>query len=262
MHVPLRAIWCRATLIVTLAMLAMPGTARAQSDQSQSIAPPTSDPGTRPRQSAPPRPSAGRVLPAPAPSGRRSSRPAPPPADAMAVPGRPGWFVDTTNGCWIWNATLQSAVTVSWSGICPGGPASGYGTIEWRWEVNGQPRAERFIGPLQEGRMNGRGIYTAHNGNEYDGEWRENVRNGRGRLSLPNGDSYNGEWRDDRQAGNGFYGFAGGSHYEGEWRDGRPDGNGRYYDTETGSFHGTWRGGCFREGSRLAAIGRPLDECR
>jgi hypothetical protein len=64
-------------------------------------------------------------------------RPAPPPAESRAEPGRPGWKVDARNGCWVWNADPQPGETVTWSGRCPRGPAQGQGRGEWRWTEGG-----------------------------------------------------------------------------------------------------------------------------
>lgn len=167
-------------------------------------------------------------------------RPAPPAPESVAQPGRPGWTVDSRNGCWVWNPNPQPSETVTWSGACPRGPAEGQGAGEWRYTENGQPRVARFSGPRREGRMEGRGTYTDANGNRYEGEWRDGRRHGRGTQTWPNG-----------------------SRYEGEWRDDRPDGYGEGYNAaQRAWFRGTWVGGCHRGADgRRAAVVRPLSEC-
>ena len=52
---------------------------------------------------------AGAASAQPAPPERDHPRPAPPTAEAIAEPGRPGWTVDASNGCWVWNPNPQQA---------------------------------------------------------------------------------------------------------------------------------------------------------
>jgi hypothetical protein len=134
------------------------------------------------------------------------TRPAPPPADQFAVPGRPGWSVDARSGCWVWNASPTAGATVAWSGLCRSdGPATGRGVLEWRWEDKGERKVSWYEGEYRDGRAHWRGVYT-----------------------YANGDRYDGEFRDSRASGRGVYTFAGGNRYDGEWRDGKKNGRGVY----------------------------------
>jgi hypothetical protein len=72
----------------------------------------------------------------------------------------------------------------------------------------------------------------------YEGGLRAGKKNGAGTLVWANGNRYAGSWRDERAHGSGTYTAASGAYYEGTWDD-----------------------GCFRDGSRRAAVGRPLSEC-
>jgi hypothetical protein len=185
-----------------------------------------------------------------------------PPKIEVAAPGQPGWIVDPTNGCWIWTVNPQPGLTVSWSGACVRGPASGLGTAEWRWQENDQPQVERYVGTFQDGREDGSGVYTWASGDIYDGEWKAGRKHGRGNQIWVNGERYVGEWQNDRQYGRGTYFWKNGSTYEGEWANDRPHGFGEGYDPATGWWRGTWRDGCLSRGDDLVwAIGKSPSGC-
>ena len=44
----------------------------------------------------------------------------------------------------------------------------------------------------------GRGTYTAQNGEKYNGEWQNDQRHGKGKFSTPSGLLYEGEWQEDK----------------------------------------------------------------
>lgn len=216
-----------------------------------------------------------------APTGRR---PAAPSSASLAAPGRPGWVVDAVSGCWLRQHRFQPGMEVRWSGRCPGGPASGEGTAVWRWPGPEGERVSRYNGSLREGRMEGLGVLTEASGDRYEGEWRDGMRHGRGafisasggryeggfRFGLwhgrgiaewANGDRYEGEWRDGRSHGQGTQQWRSGNQYSGEWRDNLPHGEGEYVHVAHPPARGMWQAGCFREGTRLVAVGRPANEC-
>ncbi|WPB84941.1 MORN repeat-containing protein [Sediminicoccus rosea] len=195
--------------------------------------------------------------PAPEPA---HPRPAPPAADVIAEVGRPGWTVDERNGCWVWNPNPQQQEIVIWTGPCEGGPAQGEGMLEWRYVEGGEPRGERYVGSLARGKMHGIGTFLDSNGIVYQGEWQEGREQGRG-LRVWATARYEGEWREGRRHGRGIMVWINGNLYRGEFRDDRPEGLGEYFSVEGGWFRGAWLAGCFREGDRQAAIGRPLEEC-
>lgn len=93
------------------------------------------------------------------------------PAAAQDQPSPPGWITATNQPCKIWNPAPQPGESVTWSGPCKEGFASGKG--ELRWTENGKPDAE------------------------FDGEYANGKRNGVGVLTLPDGTRTAGEWSDD-----------------------------------------------------------------
>jgi hypothetical protein len=87
-------------------------------------------------------------------------------------PAPPGWITATNQPCKIWNPEPQTNESVTWSGQCVDGLASGRGIL--RWTENGMPDIE------------------------FDGEYANGKRNGPGALITPDGQRTVGEWRDDQ----------------------------------------------------------------
>lgn len=194
------------------------------------------------------------------PAAPTHPRPAPPPADAIAEPGKPGWTADARNGCWAWNPNPQPSEIVIWTGPCEEGPAQGEGLLEWQYAEAGQPRGERYVGSMARGRMHGIGTYLDSRGEVYQGEWQEGREHGRGLRVWATG-RYEGEWRAGQRHGRGVIFWISGNIFGGEFREDRPEGLGEYYSVEAGWFRGPWTAGCFRDGDRRAAIGRAIEEC-
>jgi hypothetical protein len=196
----------------------------------------------------------------PDPASPPAARPAPPPAESIAEVGKPGWTVDERNGCWVWNPNPQIEEIVIWNGPCEGGPAQGDGLLEWRFTEAGEPRGERYVGSMARGRMHGVGTFLDAQGTVYQGEWQEGRENGLGLRVWVIG-RYEGQWREGKRHGRGIMFWINGNLYRGEFREDLPEGLGEYFSVEGGWFRGTWLAGCFREGERQAAIGRPLEDC-
>ncbi len=137
--------------------------------------------------------------------------------------GPPGWIAAQGSGCRVWNLCPQRDESVTWSGACPTGFASGRGVTQWF--RSGQPGA-RFEGTLRDGKRQGRGVYIFFNGNRYEGEFVDDKRQGRGVFTWTNGSRYDGEWRNGERHGRGVFTEADGSRYDGEWRDGVRQGRG------------------------------------
>ena len=208
-------------------------------------------------------------------------RPAAPPSDTLAAPGRAGWSIEARTGCWVWNPDGAMGTKVAWSGGCgPDGRASGQGIAEWRsgalvarnegeyrnGKLNGRGtwtglRGERYEGEYRDGKGHGQGIAVSPDGNRYEGQWGDGRPNGRGIETLRNGDRYDGEWRNGRKDGRGVLTTRNGDRYDGEWRDGLANGFGELW-MDGRRFAGTWKDGCFRDGQgNRFAVGRPLSGC-
>ena len=83
-------------------------------------------------------------------------------------PPAPDWITATNQPCKIWNPEPQPNESVTWSGDCKDGYASGEGTL--RWTENGKPDAE-FTGRYANGKRNGHGVIVTPDGKRAEGEW-------------------------------------------------------------------------------------------
>jgi hypothetical protein len=80
----------------------------------------------------------------------------------------PGWITATNKPCKIWNPEPQPNESVTWSGDCKDGLASGKGVL--RWTENGKPD-EEFDGEYANGKRNGFGVMISPDGQRTPGEW-------------------------------------------------------------------------------------------
>lgn len=64
--------------------------------------------------------------------------------------------IENHPGCYVWNPFPQTEETVTWSGGCSGGWASGTGELVWRYiEHNGEPATSSGTGELGDGKPHG-----------------------------------------------------------------------------------------------------------
>lgn len=87
-----------------------------------------------------------------------------------------------------------------------------------------------YLGEIQNGKANGRGVAVWKNGGTYQGEWKDNLREGRGAYTWYDGEKYIGEYAEDLRQGQGTYITKNGEKYEGGWRDDKREGEGKLYD--------------------------------
>jgi hypothetical protein len=83
-------------------------------------------------------------------------------------PTPPGWITATNQPCKIWDPEPQPNESVTWSGLCKDGLASGKGIL--RWTEDGKPDAE-FDGEYTNGKRNGFGVMITPDGQRIEGEW-------------------------------------------------------------------------------------------
>ena len=161
-------------------------------------------------------------------------------ADAQQQkPLEPDWITDK-NGCRVWNGNPQPNETITWSGACLNGVASGLGVLQSY--LNGKPR-DRYEGELRDGRNNGHGVYVWANGDRYDGEWKDGQSYGHGVFVAANGNRYEGESRDGHMNGHGVYVWANGDRYDGEFKDNLRNGHGVYLAANGDRYDVEWKDG-------------------
>ena len=146
--------------------------------------------------------------------GGRESTGAPP-----LEPLGPNWIVAENQPCQIHNASPTPGETITWSGPCVNGKASGEGRKVWR----GSHGESVYEGGMRDGRNHGHGTYTWASGDRYEGGWRNGQFHGHGTYTGASGLRYEGEWSNGKPHGYGIATFPNGPPYEGEWSDGCPN---------------------------------------
>lgn len=201
---------------------------------------------------------------------------------SAAAGGR--WARSVDSGCLVWDALPQPEETISWSGACVDGKATGPGTEVSRYRVDAIPKEERYTGEMLAGRLHGRGTLVYDNGDRYEGEFVRSRRVGRGVYTHANGDRYEGEFKDDRRTGRGAFTyhqggryegdfvnglfdgvgsftFPDGARYDGHFKRGMANGAGRLTDRAGDVLSGNWVNGCLRRGDRVGAVGTTREKC-
>jgi len=146
-------------------------------------------------------------------------------ATVVASPALPqskgGWVADPKNGCKVWSSNPLLNESISWSGDCRDGLATGRGVLQW---LQAEKPLSRCDCEMADGKLTGRTVVHYTNGNRYEGEFRDNRYDGHGTVQYANG-----------------------MRYEGEFHDGLPNGHGTF--TGNGlTFAGNWTKGCFSQG--------------
>jgi hypothetical protein len=195
-----------------------------------------------------------------------------------------GWRPTVNKDCRVWDAMPQPDETVTWSGACLDGKASGRGSEVFRFREHGVSKEERYDGEMRGGMLHGRGTLAYDNGDRFDGSFVAGERVGRGTYAHANGDRYDGDFTDDQPTGRGTFTYHNGGRYEGDFVDGKFEGHGTFtfadggryegqfsrgmpngygtYQASTGDVvTGNWLNGCFRQGDRVAAVGTTKEKC-
>lgn len=155
----------------------------------------------------------------------------------------PRWATDPRAICKLFDPDPLPKETVTWSGGCKSGYATGFGVANWyddgkfveREKGNFQrgvlahgigsvdfANGDKYSGEFQDGEMDGRGTYLFANGDKYVGDFKANKRSGQALMTFANGDSYVGSFRDDKMNGLGTYTYANGTKLIARFRDGVP----------------------------------------
>ena len=157
--------------------------------------------------------------------------------EAALEPFGPDWIIAENQPCQLWDASgVSGDETVTWSGGCIDGKASGQGHAVWR-TPGGVHVSE---GGYLNGRQNGFGTYIWPDGDRYEGEWRDGKRHGYGTYIKADGARYEGEWRDGKTHGHGTFTWTDGGRYEGEWRDGKRHGYGTHIQADGARYEGQY----------------------
>lgn len=209
----------------------------------------------------------------------------------IASPGRPGWSVDTTSGCRVWNPVPNENERVRWLGSCVDGLISGQGTLTWTWQggsevikavySQGRRAAQGYVesttiengdttsykGFIVEGKKEGKGIQRYKSGAIYDGNWKAGMFSGTGTMTWPSKASYEGGWLDGKREGFGVYTYPDRkSRYQGNWSNNLPVGSGTVTYDNGNQVVGYARQGCVWSnqggtGDLLVFFGKTENQC-
>ena len=83
-------------------------------------------------------------------------------------PATPDWITTTNQPCKVWNPEPQPNESVTWSGPCKDGLASGHGLLSWT--ENGKPDLV-YEGDYANGKRNGHGVMITPDGKRFEGDW-------------------------------------------------------------------------------------------
>ena len=131
------------------------------------------------------------------------------------------WTADNKTNCKVWNNDPQPNESVSWSGECVNGYASGSGILIWYKEGK---ETDRYEGQMNNGKRTGKGAYTWADGGKYVGDFVNDNSHGKGTRTWARGDRYEGDFVNDKRTGKGIYICRSGQRYTGDFQEGNPVG--------------------------------------
>lgn len=137
------------------------------------------------------------------------------------------WTADPTTGCTAWNPNPQPGETITWSGACVDGKASGEGTLAY--VQNGAAVQTINCSSFVEGKCSsGRQKITMADGTTNEGEVSNGSWQGKLVVVRPNGDRYEWQFVDGKRDKKGVYASADGHRYEGDFDGIKRSGKGVY----------------------------------
>ena len=151
-------------------------------------------------------------------------------------------------GCQVWNPGPQEEETVTWSGGCVGGRASGPGQLTWSYKRDGQSKTSTSEGLLIDGRQHGHWVIPYAEGGVGEGTYIDGKLHGHWVIRYASGHVLEGPYVDDYQHGHWVIRYADGRVSEGPYVDGKRHGHWveRYPD-------GTVYEGPYVDGERVAS---------
>ncbi|MCD9015504.1 MORN repeat-containing protein [Parachryseolinea silvisoli] len=88
-------------------------------------------------------------------------------------------WIQTNDGCKVYNPSPAKNESITWTGACVNGYATGEGTLIWY--KNGK-RGQEYVGALKRGITHGYGKYTYEGGSSYEGHYVNGQEEGKGRY--------------------------------------------------------------------------------
>ncbi len=134
-------------------------------------------------------------------------------------------------GCYTWNPNLQREETVTWTGGCSNGRASGVGDRAWSYtDDEGEPASSSGTGELRDDKEAGLWTTRLASGLVAEGSWVDGRPHGHHVLRWPSGRVHEGPYVDGKENGHWIERYSlFGTHWveEGPYVDGRKHGHWR-----------------------------------
>ena len=125
---------------------------------------------------------------------------------------------DPQSGCKVWKPNLLPSESVTWSGACTEGYASGNGIARWS---SGGKELLTYEGVFKGGLLQGHGVMLASGGDRYEGDYKDGMRDGQGIYTSSAGQRYEGGFRDNKKHGFATVTDANGVRSEVSFQDGQ-----------------------------------------
>jgi len=150
------------------------------------------------------------------------------------------WFTDGKTNCKAWDEYSMPKETISWSGKCADGYASGPGNMVLYHDGK---EAGQYKGETVKGKLDGIGTLTLANGEKYEGGFAEGKQHGKGTLTSTSGNKYEGDFVNGKFHGNGTFTTAKGNKYSGDFANNLPNGKGTFTCPNGKQFTGDFKNG-------------------
>ena len=119
--------------------------------------------------------------------------------------------VESQPECYVWNLSLQTDESATWSGACSEGWAQGTGTLTWTWVRDSEQQTSESTGRLQDGRQQGDWVERFANGNVSEGPYVEGQLHGDWVLRYANGNVETGSYVEGERHGDWVLRYADGN---------------------------------------------------
>lgn len=146
------------------------------------------------------------------------------------------WTADPATGCKAWNPNPQPGETITWSGACVDGKASGEGTLAY--VQNGSAVQTISCSAFAEGVCSGKQKITFADGTTNEGDAIKGSWQGKLVVTWPNGDRNEWQFVDGKRQKKGVYASADGHRYEGDFDGAKKSGKGVYVWPDGARYEG------------------------
>ena len=126
--------------------------------------------------------------------------------------------------CYVWNLSLQTDESATWSGACSEGWAQGTGTLTWSWVRDSEQQTREETGRLQDGQKQGDWVVRTPGGEVHEGPFVEGQRHGDWVWRGAGGGVGEGPYVEGQMHGDWVFRLADGGVHEGPFVEGQRHG--------------------------------------